>query len=89
MALALVLEEHGYDPGRVSTVATVRLDPGALAITGIALETEAEVPEIREEEFRSLVEKAKENCPMSKALAEVPIVLASVRLLAAVQSSPE
>lgn len=81
MALALVLGEHGYDPGEIRTSATVRLDTGELRITGVALETEAEVPGLGDqEEFQKIAEAAKENCPVSKALAGVEIDLASARL---------
>ena len=83
MALSLVLGEHGYTPDTIRTTATVRLDADELAITQIALETEASVPGIEENEFREIAKAAKENCPVSKALAGVDIELKAARLTAA------
>jgi lipoyl-dependent peroxiredoxin len=80
MALALFLGEYGYTPDAVETTATVHLDPQRLAITRIELETEAEVPGLSESAFPKLAEQARNNCPVSKALAGVEIVLQSARL---------
>ncbi|HEX6481002.1 MAG TPA: OsmC family protein, partial [Ktedonobacteraceae bacterium] len=49
--------------------------PGGFAINPIDLETEAVVPGIDEETFQKLAKDAKENCPVSKALAATPINL--------------
>jgi len=49
--------------------------PGGFAINPIDLETEAVVPGIDEETFQKLAQDAKENCPVSKALAATPINL--------------
>ena len=80
MALSLYLGEHGHIPEAIQTTATVHLDPEQLAITEIELETEAEIPGLAETEFRELAEQAKKNCPVSKALRSVPIVLKSAKL---------
>jgi osmotically inducible protein OsmC len=56
------------------------LDPQQLAITRIELETEADVAGLDEAGFREIAEQAKENCPVSKALEGVQIVLKSARL---------
>jgi osmotically inducible protein OsmC len=80
MALALFLGEQGYTPDAVETTATVHLDPQRLAITRIELETEAEVPGLSESAFPELAEQARKNCPVSKALAGVEIVLQSAKL---------
>lgn len=81
MALSLILGENGHVPDEIRTSATVRLDGEELQITGVTLETEATVPGLDdEEEFRKIAEAAKENCPVSKALAGVEIDLASARL---------
>jgi osmotically inducible protein OsmC len=87
MALSLILGEHGHTPDAIRTTATVELDPKQLAITRIELATEAEVPGLGEAEFRRLAELAKDNCPVSKALAGTRIVLASARL-AGVAANP-
>jgi len=76
MALAGALGRAGYEPKRVSTTARVDLDmSNGPRIATITLETEAEVPGIDEEEFRKQAEGAKQNCPVSKALAGVDIRL--------------
>jgi lipoyl-dependent peroxiredoxin len=77
MAFANTLATAGHDPQRVETSARVHLEPsdGGPSITRIELETEAEVPGIAEEEFQQHARTAKENCPVSKALAGVAISL--------------
>ena len=80
MALALVLGEHGLSPEAIDTTATVYLDPDRLAIRQIELETEAEVPAVSDSVFQSCAETAKENCPVSKALSGVEILLKSSKL---------
>lgn len=67
MALSADLEREGYEPARVETTADVHLEEGD--ITRIVLHTEATVPGIDEAEFREIAEGAKQNCPVSKALA--------------------
>ena len=81
MALSLFLGEHGHKAEAIQTTATVELDPQQLAITRIELETEAEVAGLDEAGFRDIAEQAKKNCPVSKALDGVQIVLKSARLL--------
>jgi osmotically inducible protein OsmC len=76
MALAAALGKAGHDPKRVSTTAKVDLDMGeGPRISTITLETEADVPGIDEDEFQQQAEGAKQNCPVSKALAGVEIRL--------------
>jgi osmotically inducible protein OsmC len=78
MAFSNILAEAGFTPERVETVAHVRLemtDDGGPTITQIALETEADVPEIDEETFQQHAAAAKEGCPVSKALAGTDITL--------------
>jgi len=77
MALANILEEEGYDPREISTEAEVSLGEveGEFTITGIDLSTEANVPGIAKEDFEQHAEAAKENCPVSKALAGTEITL--------------
>ena len=71
MAFANALDGSGYDPQEVHTGATVNLEQAddGFAITGIALVTEAEVPDVDEAAFREIATQA--NCPVSKALAAV------------------
>ena len=79
MALAGDLGRAGHQPESVRTVATVRLDRDdrGFAITGIDLDSEAVVPTIEREEFVSIAEVTKTNCPVSRALGAVPITLRS------------
>lgn len=50
----------------------MRLVDGLPTIAKIDLSVEGSVPGINEEAFRSFAEKAKEGCPVSRALAGVP-----------------
>lgn len=77
MALSNALASAGFTPTSVHTTAHVHFNqvPGGFAINPIDLETEAVVPGIDEETFRKLAQDAKENCPVSKALAATPINL--------------
>lgn len=77
MALSFALDEAGYTPKLLNTEATVHVDKTdtGFEISGIQLDLIGEVPGISEEEFKKLATDAKENCPMSKALAAVKITL--------------
>ncbi len=83
MALAAGLERAGYPPKRVATEARVHFGvvEGKATILRIELRTEAEVPGISPERFQELAEEAKQNCPVSRALAGVPEILLEARLL--------
>ncbi len=71
MALSHALAQAGTPPERLETTATVTFVPGE-GITKIALTVRGRVPGMEEESFRAAAETAKENCPVSKALAAVP-----------------
>ena len=77
MALSNGLAKAGHAPTRVDTTANVHLDKveGGFGTTKIDLRTEAEVPGIDEATFKEQAETAKANCPVSKALAAVDIIL--------------
>jgi osmotically inducible protein OsmC len=77
MALSGALGKVGHPPRRISTDARVHLGvgEGGASISRIELRCEAEVPGIDEASFREAAEGAKRNCPVSKALAGVEIVL--------------
>ena len=77
MALTAQLSRAGLTPTRIRTVATVKLEKvgDAFAITRIDLETEAEIPGIDGAAFQKLALDAKQNCPVSKALAGTEIHL--------------
>jgi osmotically inducible protein OsmC len=80
MALALFLGGHGHTPVTIETTATVYLDPKRLVIARIELETEADVPALSDSAFQKIAVQAKKNCPVSKALAGVEILLKSAKL---------
>jgi osmotically inducible protein OsmC len=79
MALAHDLDQAGFTPKLIETVAKVRMvkDGDGFTIKSIHLETEGMVPEIDEGLFREHANGAKENCPVSKALQGPEITLAS------------
>ena len=70
MALSHALGEAGTPPERLDVDATVTFVPGT-GITKSALSVRATVPGIDEAAFREAAEGAKENCPVSQALAGV------------------
>ncbi|WP_405581956.1 OsmC family peroxiredoxin [Streptomyces sp. NBC_01190] len=74
MALSHGLAGAGTPPETVQTVANVTFQPGE-GITGITLSVKARVPGIDAEAFEAAAQDAKANCPVSKALAAVPITL--------------
>ena len=71
MALSAGLSKAGTPPDQLKTSATVTFQPGE-GITKIALAVEGAVPGIDAAAFQEAAEGAKENCPVSKALAGVP-----------------
>src|SRR6185369_3472247 len=75
MALTAQLSRAGLTPTRIHTEARVKLEKigDAFSITEIALETEAQIPNIDDTKFQEYARGAKENCPLSKALASTPI----------------
>lgn len=77
MAFSNELDGAGFTPESVETNAAVELDfvDGAPTITSIELTTRARVSGIDEETFQEIAEGAKENCPVSKALAGPRITL--------------
>src|SRR5256886_9271599 len=68
MALSFNLEKAGHPAKRVSTTATVKLEPAdsGFKITSIDLRTEAEVPGMDESKFREQAELTKKTCPRSE-----------------------
>ncbi len=77
MALTAGLGRSGFSPESVSTEARAHLEKvgEGFQITRIELSTVATVPEIDEATFLEHANGAKENCPVSKALAGVEISL--------------
>jgi osmotically inducible protein OsmC len=74
MFLSALLTDAGFAPTRVQTTATVHLEEGP-TISLIELSTEAVVPGLDDAAFRKHAEKAKIDCPVSKALTGPKITL--------------
>jgi len=75
MALTAGLSRAGIKPKRIHTEARVKLEKvgEAFSITQIELETEAEIPDVDDATFQKYALDAKQNCPLSKALAATQI----------------
>jgi lipoyl-dependent peroxiredoxin len=73
MALSHGLAQSGHAPEQLETSATVTFQPGE-GITKIALRVDGRVSGMNADDFRAAAEEAKQNCPVSKALAGVPTV---------------
>ena len=79
MALSSGLAKAGTPADELNTSATVTFQPGE-GITKIALTVEGNVPGIDDAAFQAAAKDAKENCPVSKALAAVPEITLDARL---------
>lgn len=77
MALTAQLSRARITPTRIHTEAKVKLEKvgEAFSITRIDLETEAEISGIDDATFQQYANDAKQNCPVSKALAGTEIHL--------------
>jgi lipoyl-dependent peroxiredoxin len=83
MALSGDLGRAGYEPESVETTATVHLElgDGPPTLARIVLDTRARVPGIDDAEFQQVAEGAKQNCPVSRALAAVPTIEVNAELV--------
>ncbi len=79
MAFSGALAKAGTPPERLETSATVTFVPGE-GITKSALTVRGSAQGMDEEAFRQAAEAAKENCPVSKALAGVPEITVDASL---------
>jgi lipoyl-dependent peroxiredoxin len=77
MALTAQLSLAGITPSRIHTDAKVKLEKvgEGFSITQIELETEAVIPGVDDATFQKYALDAKQNCPVSKALAGTEILL--------------
>jgi osmotically inducible protein OsmC len=77
MALTAALGREQLTPTEIRTTAAVHLEQaaGGFAIPRIVLTTRASIPGITPERFAAIATDAKQNCPVSKALAGVEITL--------------
>lgn len=75
MALSSNLGKAGFIPDEIHTTARVKIElvEEKHRITHIQLETEAKVPGIDNVKFQEIAETVGHSCPVSVALASVPI----------------
>src|SRR5690554_6956608 len=69
MALSLMLGEEGFTPDSLDVDAVVTMDADKLELTGSHLTLKAKIPNIDKKKFQECANKAKDNCPVSKALS--------------------
>jgi osmotically inducible protein OsmC len=83
MKLSGDLGKAGFPPNRVATTARVHIEKGdaGFSITRIQLQTEADVSGIDDARFQEIAEEAKQTCPVSGALAAVPEVELTAKLV--------
>ncbi len=74
MAFSNGLASNGTPPESLQVTAAVTFEPGT-GITGSHLLVSAKVPGLSDEDFQKLAADAKANCPVSQALAGIPITL--------------
>jgi lipoyl-dependent peroxiredoxin len=76
MALAAGLEKAGTPATRISTTAHCTMDTigGTSTVARMRLETVGVVTGIDQAAFQAAAEGAKQNCPVSRALAGIPTV---------------
>jgi len=74
MQLSHFLAENGTPATSLEAKAVVTLVPGT-GITGSALTLVGKVPGIDDAKFKELADKAKEGCPVSKALGAINVSL--------------
>jgi osmotically inducible protein OsmC len=79
MALSNGLAKAGNPPEKLETSATVTFQPGE-GITRGALTVRGTVPGLDADAFRHAAGDAKENCPVSKALAGIPEITLDAEL---------
>ncbi len=74
MQLSHFLAENGTPAEELHATAAVELVPGT-GITGSAITLKAKVPGIDKAAFDELAQKAKAECPVSKALGAIDVTL--------------
>jgi lipoyl-dependent peroxiredoxin len=82
MALSVGLTQAGNPPESLSGSAAVTVEQveGGFGITRIALSVRGRVPGVDADGFRQAAQGAKDNCPLSKALAAVPEITLDAQL---------
>jgi osmotically inducible protein OsmC len=82
MALAAGLERSGKPAAKVETTAacTMEMVQGAPQITKMALTVRGTVPGLDQAGFQKAADEAKRGCPVSKALAGIPLITLDAKL---------
>ncbi|WP_185984227.1 OsmC family protein [Aureimonas mangrovi] len=77
MQLSHFLAENGTpaDELKARAVVTVEQEAGGFTVKSSAITLEAKVPGIEDGKFQELAKKAKEGCPISKALGAIEVTL--------------
>lgn len=78
MQLSALLAENGTPAERLEATAIVSVGPasgGGFSISRSALTLNATISGITDEDFQNIAEKAKESCPLSKALGAIEVTL--------------
>src|SRR5688572_5028156 len=77
MALSFALSANGHPPEKLRVAATFSMEQEGIhwIPRSIVLSLEGKVPGVDEAKFLELAEGAKKGCPISRALAAVPITL--------------
>ncbi|KAB0677601.1 OsmC family protein [Aureimonas leprariae] len=77
MQLSHFLAENGTPATELNarSVVSIEQDGGGFSITSSAVTLEAKVPGIEPAKFTELANKAKEGCPVSKALGAISVTL--------------
>lgn len=89
MQLSFMITEEGFTVEDIKTEASVEVQNkgGGFEITEIVLNLRAKIPGISQSKFEEISQKAKDGCPLSKALSATKITLYS-ELLSAQFISP-
>jgi lipoyl-dependent peroxiredoxin len=74
MQFSHFLAENGTPAAKLEATAHVELIPGT-GITGSAITVTGNVPGIADDKFQELAQKAKAECPVSKALGAINVTL--------------
>jgi osmotically inducible protein OsmC len=83
MALSNILGAAGHAPESLHTDARVRLRniDGAPTLVRVDLDAEGHVPDVDEVQFQRHADEAKAACPVSRALAGIPEIVLTARLV--------
>ena len=74
MKLSFELNAEGFTADELNATATVSLDPSKGQVVKSAIDLKAKVPNISAEQFATIADKAKKECPISQLLnAEITL----------------